>query len=82
MSVDSDNPNVDEESFGTNTQPNDDQTRMVSMIPGLDSYGNDDDEEEEEETKPSTPANTPSIEWLPCRHPGLRQHRLSLHGDN
>ncbi|POV95954.1 hypothetical protein PSTT_15932, partial [Puccinia striiformis] len=46
MSVDSDNPNVDEESFGTNTQPNDDQTRM----------------EEEEETEPSTPANTPSIE--------------------
>ncbi|KAH9450178.1 hypothetical protein Pst134EA_026887 [Puccinia striiformis f. sp. tritici] len=34
-----------EESFGTITQPNDDQTRMVSMIPGLDSYGNDDDEE-------------------------------------
>ncbi|KAH9459287.1 hypothetical protein Pst134EA_019442 [Puccinia striiformis f. sp. tritici] len=63
MSVDSDNPNVDEESFGTNTQPNDDQTRMASLIPGLDAYGDDDDddeeEEEEEETEPSTPANTP-----------------------
>ncbi|POV99183.1 hypothetical protein PSHT_13661 [Puccinia striiformis] len=82
MSVDSDNPNVDEESFGTNTQPNDDQTRMASLIPGLDAYGDDDDDDEEEEEEEETEPSTPAIERLPCRHPGLRQHRLSLHGDN
>ncbi|KAH9464993.1 hypothetical protein Pst134EB_004490 [Puccinia striiformis f. sp. tritici] len=72
MSVDSDNPNVDEESFGTNTQPNDDQTRMASLIPGLDAYGDDDDdeeEEEEEETEPSTPANTPGNQTASMQAP-------------
>ncbi|KAH9459219.1 hypothetical protein Pst134EA_019368 [Puccinia striiformis f. sp. tritici] len=62
MSVDSENPNTDEGSLGANTQPNDGETRMGSLIPGLDAYGDDDDDDDndnEEETEPSTPANTP-----------------------
>ncbi|KAI9608877.1 hypothetical protein H4Q26_005068 [Puccinia striiformis f. sp. tritici PST-130] len=61
MSVDSENPNTDKRSLGANTQPNDGQTRMGSLIPGLDAYGNDDDDvdDDNKETEPSTPANTP-----------------------